>query len=1832
MLYDDYRRKITKFAVVLNFIKRHRVAIICVLSSLLLAVSVLVGIRGMVYEIHSCPASVFYGDAVGYRADAVFGKVVYEYVEQEKNNWSETAPVVPGDYLVRAKSAGPFGTVRYGKTHFFSVVPRQTQVKASPSVNYGELPEVSADLAYEDKIFCDNFNYENISARETKVSPDVGSIKVINADGKDVTAFYSFIPVTSDIAFNRRKIEVTVQDKSGIYDGNPLMFDGYELSKNTPLAEGDFLIASFEAQRTEAGVTENIPQLRVVRENGIDVTGNYDIKITAGKLTVEKRPLYIKTGSAEKIYDGTLLFCDEFSVRSAEDKSGLLAGHIVTLTEHCYTSGAGSVQNLPLFSVYDGARDVTANYCVFYDAGMLTVKPREILVETEGGSWTYDGEMHTNTSFSVAESDGENGLISGHFVSIKEACYALDAGEKANEPQICVVDKDGTDVTGNYTVTYHAGILEILPRSVIICSADAEWVFDGINHAEAKFSLSSESLYDFVSGDSAIVTSSSEITEVGTAENRIVLCVSDENGRDVTDNYDFTYETGVLRITPRPITVFAGSAEKVYDGRALTSDDFVAQCEFGEALVKGHVGFSVNEGEQIDVGTGVNYARSFIVKDGTRDVTFNYDISYGVGSLTVTPRPIVVTSRSAEKIYDGTPLICNEYEVTCKYGFAVVEGQEISVEIIGNITDAVRSLNYISTVSITDGERDVTFNYAVEKREGTLEVLRRPVTVDVGNGRWVFDGEPHGVDTFSVNKDSTYDFLQEHNAVGYPASFIEDVGSAESCLNVYIFDKEEKDVTNNYEIKQNFGTLEVTPRPVTVRIVGGERIYNGEPLTPSATEYISEYTPAFVAKHEVYIETYGKQTDVGSTECGVGVLYVYDKSGNDKTFDYQITFETGTLTVTPRPVKFKVADVSQYYNGYSIYSSDTEVQPAQNDEGLLSWHTFFLQTTAFMKNVGKMENQIVDGSVIIYENYRDVTFNYIVSTESGWLEVLPRPILVQTFDAEKMYDGTPLVMHECTVCSRADLVSALAEGQILETEYSGSQTAVGFSQNTFKSLAIFDGSEDVTSNYDIEYDYGRLTVQIPDGQLTIATGSAEKVYDGTPLVCGEYALTNTLPEIYDVFVRVIGEITDVGTVSNRAEVKVTGAEGVDVTDIIKVTFDLGTLRVTRRTVVIETNSNSWPFDGRAHSDTGHRVSEISEYQLAEGEESIAVEYAFIIDVGVKENEQEIKIFDDSGRDKTDNYIIRQIFGFLEVTVSDYEDDGKNLDTSGNFGGGGGGEGGGDGFESIALKVNSSVGGMVYLRLMNFGDYTGRKWEKASSYLSLLDDTYCMNYLSGVALKNAGFGAENISIQVFGSDYLVPYYPTLETGNYNVQTSDVRYQGTTDEIYSLRYYPFDYVKYGAFSPDLGEYKGAELAYRSFVRENYLYVPGSTRAYLEWIVKEQGFDRNDPDIVAKVAQYVQNAANYNLNFDPKLNIEDDVVVSFLRDYKEGICQHFASAATMLYRVLNIPARYTIGYAGEVIEEEWTEFYSLNAHAWVEIYIDGLGWVHVEATGSGPVFGEGGTSGNKPAVIHIKPADEVKKYDGTPIYAQSVVGATATDAYYFRELLGEGYTYRAEFSGSRTEIGESFSSIRSFEFYDPSGKQEKHIRFLFTYGKLKVVEENVVIVRPYSLQKYYDGTPLRYESYDYTVTGLPSSYKLSLSLSGIGLIGAGALVESDFRGLPYKIFNEAGLDVTDRFYLVYEAENALMVNRRRITITTASDEKVYDGMPLKNKGYRISVGSLAQGDQINVIVSGTITDIGKTQNYIKSVKISDALGSDVTKNYLISFNLGTLEVIDG
>lgn len=160
------------------------------------------------------------------------------------------------------------------------------------------------------------------------------------------------------------------------------------------------------------------------------------------------------------------------------------------------------------------------------------------------------------------------------------------------------------------------------------------------------------------------------------------------------------------------------------------------------------------------------------------------------------------------------------------------------------------------------------------------------------------------------------------------------------------------------------------------------------------------------------------------------------------------------------------------------------------------------------------------------------------------------------------------------------------------------------------------------------------------------------------------------------------------------------------------------------------------------------------------------------------------------------------------------------------------------------------------------------------------------------------------------------------------------------------------------PYFRTYLGAEKEYRRFVYDHYLDIPDSVKeglAALGPIPPARSLSEKRQR-VEDIRRFL--AENYSYTRSPgKTPAGKDFITYFLTESKKGYCTSFASAAVMLLRASGIPARYAAGLtvgADEIkdapLSEGGLHRLSINdhhAHAWAEVYVDGLGWRPVEMT---------------------------------------------------------------------------------------------------------------------------------------------------------------------------------------------------------------------------------------------------------------------------------------------
>ena len=130
---------------------------------------------------------------------------------------------------------------------------------------------------------------------------------------------------------------------------------------------------------------------------------------------------------------------------------------------------------------------------------------------------------------------------------------------------------------------------------------------------------------------------------------------------------------------------------------------------------------------------------------------------------------------------------------------------------------------------------------------------------------------------------------------------------------------------------------------------------------------------------------------------------------------------------------------------------------------------------------------------------------------------------------------------------------------------------------------------------------------------------------------------------------------------------------------------------------------------------------------------------------------------------------------------------------------------------------------------------------------------------------------------------------------------------------------------------------------------------------------------PEKIIAIVQYLQAHHGYSLDF---ARGSGDPVSEFLLSKKSAHCQYFAASAVIMMRIAGIPARYVSGfYAHEQEKDGSIVVRGRDAHAWAEAYVEGAGWVTVDAT---PADGRADPAAN-PLPFYQKPLEALTDWWG-------------------------------------------------------------------------------------------------------------------------------------------------------------------------------------------------------------------------------------------------------------
>ena len=611
-------------------------------------------------------------------------------------------------------------------------------------------------------------------------------------------------------------ITLTAPSAEKIYDGSPLLPGEAEVKG---LPEGYTAEVTVSGSQTDAGNSKStVEQYVILNAKGKDKTKKFkDVSLAEGSLTVKPAEVTITTADASKIYDGTPLTAEEVEV------TGFVEDDVV-VTAMGSQLNAGSSENT---YTIDWGSAKPENYTITEHLGTLTVEPAQVTITTESAAKPYDGtELTASAEISGAVEEG---------VTVTATGSQLEQGSSENGYEIDWGDAD----PNNYVITEVLGTLTV--GHPVNNSASA--------NAPAGSSGSAENGAAGANGQAG--------GEAADAANG-------GNGAGGTENQAGGEAAGAAEAEgqnpeaaePVALTITTSSASKPYDGTELTAGlEVSGSLEVGITIIA--------TGSQLGVGSSEN---GYEIDWGDADPA-NYEITENLGTLTVEPARVTITTASASKPYDGTELTAGA-EVE---GFAEAE---ITVTTTGSQTNAGSSEN---SYTIDWGDADPA-NFEITEQLGTLTVEPAPVLIRTGSAWKTYDAQVLTSEYASITG-----VVEEGVTVTATGSQL----NAGESVNGYEIDWGQADPAN-YAVTEELGSLTVDRCPLTIITHSATKRFDGTPLTRRKATIICPI------ETDIWAGGTGAQTYVGS--CYNSVAYDWGTQDPDN-FDLHIVY--GQLTVKP---------------------------------------------------------------------------------------------------------------------------------------------------------------------------------------------------------------------------------------------------------------------------------------------------------------------------------------------------------------------------------------------------------------------------------------------------------------------------------------------------------------------------------------------------------------------------------------------------------------------------------------------------------------------------------------------------------------------------------------------------------------------------------------------------------------------------------------------------------------------------------------------------------------------------------------------------------------------
>ncbi|QYM79145.1 filamentous hemagglutinin N-terminal domain-containing protein [Horticoccus luteus] len=687
--------------------------------------------------------------------------------------------------------------------------------------------------------------------------------------------------------------------------------------------------------------------------------------------------------------------------------------------------------------------------------------------------------------------------------------------------------------SANYAISFVPGTLTLTQITALLISAD-----DFSRTYGAANPTFTASYTGFVNGETSSVVSGLQFNTAATQTSGIGTYTITPFGATAA-GYDISYASGTLTINRAPLTISVPNQARTYGDANNLFANFNGLVNGESSSVVSGLSLTTAATPSSDVGT---YA--ITAAGATAD---NYSITYSQGTLSVLTAPLTVSIANATRSYgDADPAF--------SYQVSGLKNNDLAANVVSvtGLASLASADAGIGSYGIIGFSSVISPNYSVTTQAGDLTITPRPLTITADNQSRVYgDANPTLTATFSGL--ASFDTPALFGNLGLTTQATPSSGVGDWGITF-------PTVTNrNYTITPQYGTLAITPAPLTLLpLIELTRVYGhaNPDLTPPAVSGLKLTDTS--ANLGLAFTTPALTADVGT--------YSYELTTNNS--NYTLPSATGEFRVAPAPLTVGITPTGRRYGdanptsyeitAHGLAFSDTAAavigvsNPTEltTDIGtyavspLLLNHNYVIDsftgggfvisprvltfTAADRTKVYGEVNPSFFGSITgfadgdselnIVKNYGFVTLagpssdvgsyairptaqtttpNYIATFVDGTLSVTPAPLTVTIANATRNYGQANPVF---AVASAQGLKNHDALTSLDLTLFS---TATAASHTGFYPIL---GSS-AAPNYTVTFAQGTLTVE--RAEATIAVGTANRPFGDLLTAANPFALTFT---------------------------------------------------------------------------------------------------------------------------------------------------------------------------------------------------------------------------------------------------------------------------------------------------------------------------------------------------------------------------------------------------------------------------------------------------------------------------------------------------------------------------------------------------------------------------------------------------------------------------------------------------------------------------------------------------------------------------------------------------